>query len=253
MDGHGSVRITRDAPCVGAWRLVLDDPQHANAMSPQLVRDLHDAVDTAIAGGAHTVVFASSGRRFSAGFDLSDIETVDDSELQARFDAIETLLERVRRAPAVTIALVGGPALGAGADLVAACDYRIGSDDAKLGFPGIRFGVILGTRHLAGLLGGQRARELLLEGTIVDAQRAVEIGLLSERRDVVDFDARTDEIAARAVALDRNALDALLRLTRAPASDADLAELRRSTSIPGLAERMRAHARRVLPARKGST
>ncbi|MGH7685170.1 MAG: hypothetical protein ACREMT_12565, partial [Vulcanimicrobiaceae bacterium] len=87
---------------------------------------------------------------------------------------------------------------------------------------------------------------------ILDAQRALEIGLLSERRDVGDFDARVDAITAHAGALDRSALDALLRLTRTAPSDIDLAELRRSTSIPGLAERMRAHARRVLPTRKGS-
>jgi enoyl-CoA hydratase len=246
------VRVARDAPCAGAWQLVLDDPEHANAISPRLVRDLHGALEDAISGGAHTVVLSSSGRRFCAGFDLSDIETVEDAELRERFESIEALLERIRRAPAVTIALVRGPALGAGADIVAACDYRIGSDDARLGFPGIRFGVILGTRHLAGLLGEQRARELLLEGRIVDAATALEIGLLSERCTPEDFDARVAAIAGHAAALDRNALEALLRLTRMPPSEVDMQELKRSTSTPGLAERMRAHARRVLPARKGS-
>lgn len=246
------VRIARDVPRSGAWQVVLDDPERANAVSPGLVQQLQDALDDAIANGAQSIVLSSSGRRFCAGFDLSDIETADDNELRERFEAIEALLERFRRAPAVTIALVAGPALGAGADLVAACDYRIGTDDARLGFPGIRFGVILGTRHLAGLLGGQRARELLLEGRIVDAATAHEIGLLSERCPADRFEARVDEITAHAAALDPNALEALLRLTRMPASDVDLAELNRSTSRPGLAERMRAHARRALPARKGS-
>ncbi len=246
------VRVARDVPCSGAWRLVLDDPEHANALSPRLVSALRDAFDDAIASGAHSVVLAGSGSRFCAGFDLSDIETVSDADLRQRFEAIEALLERVRRAPAVTIALVSGAALGAGADLVAACDYRIGSGDARLGFPGIRFGVILGTRHLAGLLGGQRARGLLLEGRILDATAAVEIGLLTECCAPEAFDARVADIAGHAAALDRGALEALLRLTRAPSSEIDLTELSRSTSKPGLADRMRAHARRVLPARKGS-
>lgn len=246
------VRVERDAPRQGAWRVVLDDPDHANAVSVRLVRDLHEALESAIAGGAHSIVLASSGKRFCAGFDLSDIETVGDAELRTRFDAVEALLECVRRAPAVTVALVTGPALGAGADLVAACDYRIGTSDARLGFPGIRFGVILGTRHLAGLLGGQRAREMLLEGRIVDASQARDAGLLSELCEVQDLDARVASICDRAADLDRNALEALLRLTRMPPSTSDLEELRRSTSRPGLAERMRAHARRVLPARKGS-
>lgn len=245
------VRVERDAPCEGAWRLVLDDPDRANAMSTALVRDLREALDVAIAAHAHSIVLQSSGRRFCAGFDLSDIETVDDHELRERFDAVEAVLETVRRAPAVTIAVVAGPALGAGADLVAACDYRLGSGDARLGFPGIRFGVILGTRHLAGLLGGQRAREMLLEGRIVDAARARELGLLSELCSSDAFDSRVSEICHCAAALDREALTALLRLTRMPPSESDLAELRRSTSRSGLAERMRAHARRVLPARKG--
>lgn len=246
------VGVARDVPRSGTWQLVLDDPEHANAVSPQLVRQLDAALKEAIANGAHSIVLSSSGRRFCAGFDLSDIDAVEDDELRERFEAVEALLERVRRAPAVTIALVAGPALGAGADLVAACDYRIGTDDARLGFPGIRFGVILGTRHLAGLLGGQRARELLLEGRIIDAAAALEIGLLSERCTQDRFAARVDEITAHAATLDRNALETMLRLTRAPASESDLAELNRSTSRPGLAERMRAHARRVLPARKGT-
>jgi enoyl-CoA hydratase len=226
--------------------LTLDDPQSANALSPALVSRLQAALDAACAHNARALVFTSSSRSFCAGFDLRDADRADDPALRERFAALERLLESVRRAPALTLASVRGPALGAGADLVAACDYRLGTAEARFGFPGIRLGVILGTRHLRGLVGGQRAREILLEGKTLDAEQALAAGLLSDLCPPERLDGRIDEILAHSRALDEEALRALLRLTREAASERDLEELLRSTARPGLADRVRAHAHRVL-------
>ena len=118
-----------------------------------------------------------------------------------------------------------------------------------LGVPGIALRRHLGTRHLAGLIGGQRARETLVEGKILDAGAAHACGLLSELCEPDRLDARVEELLARSTDFDPETLRTLLRLTRQSSSASDMEELMRSTARKGLAERMRAHTRKVLPAK----
>ena len=238
------LRIEQDAPRVGCWRLVLDDPSHANALSSELVGCLHGVLHAAFDREVRTIVIASSSERFCAGADLGDAEHLDDDTLRDRFGALEDLLETVRRAPALTIAVVRGAAFGAGADLVAACDYRLGTAKARLAFPGSRFGVVLGTRQLAAVVGKQAAREILVEGKSLDAQAAARCGLLSELCGEDAIETRVESIAERSEALDAPTLRAVLRLTRELPSERDRAELTQSTWRAGLAERLRQHARR---------
>ena len=238
------LRIEQDAPRPGAWRLVLDDPLRANALSPALVGCLQAALHTAFERDARSIVITSSSERFCAGADLGGAESLDDEALRDRFSALEDLLETVRRAPALTIAVVRGAALGAGADLVASCDYRLGTATARLAFPGSRFGVVLGTRQLAAVVGRQAAREILVEGKSLDAQAAAGCGLLSELCEEAAIDTRVDNIVHSSEAIDAPTLRAVLRLTRELPSERDRAELLQSTWREGLAERLREHARR---------
>jgi enoyl-CoA hydratase/carnithine racemase len=239
------LRVEQDAPRAGSWRLVLDDPLRANALSPRLVERLQTSLHAAFASDARAIILDSSSERFCAGSDLGDIGRLTDSELRERFGALEDLLETIRRAPALTIAVVRGAALGAGADLVASCDYRIGMGGARLAFPGSRFGVVLGTRHLAAVVGRQLAREILVEGKMLDAQAANDCGLLSELCAEDTVTGRVDEILRRSETLDIVTLRAILRLTRDARSERDRTELLRSTWRDGLAERMREHAHRT--------
>jgi enoyl-CoA hydratase/carnithine racemase len=243
------LRVERDVPRAGTWRLVLDDTARANALSPHLVASLQASLHAAFATDARAIILDSAGERFCAGIDLADIDRLDDVQLRERFGALEDLLETLRRAPALTIAVVRGPALGAGADLVASCDYRIGTSGARLAFPGSRFGVVLGTRHLATLVGGQVAREILVEGRMLDAQAAAGCGLLSSLSTEAEIAQRVDDILRGCEALDTATLRAILPLTRDAPSQRDRAELLRSVWRDGLAERMRDHARRARDAR----
>ena len=244
------IRVERDHPRAGCWRLVLDDPANANALSPILVARLDEAIRDALAADARAIVLDSSSERFCGGFALRDAGDVADADLRARFEAIEALLESVRRAPALTIAAVRGAALGAGADLVAACDYRIGTPAARFAFPGSRFGVVLGTRHLGALLGRQAALEILVEGKTLDAETALRHGLLSERCDDGGVDARIEAIIENAATIDPDTLRAMLRLVRDVPSARDRDELVVSVSRAGFGERVREHARRVREARE---
>ena len=244
------IRVERDHPRAGCWRLLLDDPSNANALSPALVARLDEALRGALAAGARAIVFDSSSERFCAGFALRDVDDVTDAELRSRFEALEALLESVRRAPALTIATVRGAALGAGADLVAACDYRIGTAAARFAFPGSRFGVVLGTRHLAGLLGRQAALEILVEGSALDADAALRCGLLSDLCSDDAVSVRVEAILEGCEAIDAKTLRALLRLVRDVASPRDRDELVASVSHEGFTARVREHARRMREARE---
>src|SRR5579864_6383807 len=239
------LRVERDVPRAGTWRLVLDDATRANALSPRLVSSLQASLHAAFASDARAIVLDSSGERFCAGSDLADIDRLDDADLRERFGAIEDLLETLRRAPTLTIAVVRGAALGAGADLVASCDYRIGTSGARLAFPGSRLGVVLGTRHLAGVVGRQLAREILVEGRMLDAQAAAACGLLSSLCAEGEVAQRVDDILRGSEALDIATLCAILALTRDVPSGRDRSELLRSVWREGLAERVREHAGRA--------
>lgn len=240
------VLVERDSPRAGVWRVILNDPGHANALTPDLVAQLETACHAAFDADARVVIMESSSGRFCAGSDLSDVDAATERDLRARFGALEDLLETVRRAPALTIAIVRGVAFGAGADLVTSCDYRLGTGAARFAFPGNRFGLMLGTRHLATVVGRQRAREILVEGQTLDADNAVACGLLSTLCDgdraVTD---RLEAILDGAAGLDLPTLQALLRLTRDTGSERDRAELLTSTWREGLASRIGKHAERT--------
>ena len=86
-------------------------------------------------------------RHFAAGFDLGGLAAETDATLAHRFLRIGLLLERLYAAPYVTVAVAEGAAVGAGADLVLACDHRLVAPAVRLRFPGSAFGVVLGAHR----------------------------------------------------------------------------------------------------------
>ncbi|MCW2812546.1 MAG: hypothetical protein JWN84_1, partial [Nocardioides sp.] len=133
----------------GAARLVLDRPGRANALDAATVERLHDELDAAERTGAGAVVLEARGRAFCGGLDLSDIDAETDATLLHRLVRVQLLLERLQHSPALTVAVVEGAAVGAGADLVLACAVRLALPHASLRFPGPGFGAVLGTARLA--------------------------------------------------------------------------------------------------------
>src|SRR3954454_11649306 len=99
------------------WTLTLDRPRRANALSADLVEALHSALDEAERERPEALVLRGSARHFAAGFDLTDLERETDATLAHRFLRIGLLLERLATAPYLTVAVAGGAAVGAGADL----------------------------------------------------------------------------------------------------------------------------------------
>jgi len=220
-------------------QLTLNRPAKANALSAPLVEALIDAVDYACTDGTRLLVVEGAGNHFCAGFDFTHYEQQSEGDLALRFIRIEILLQALHHAPFETLALAHGKIFGAGADLVAACGLRIATSATTFRMPGLRFGVVLGTRRLAYRIGADRARAILSESRTFDAHEARDIGFvteISEQQWWTDIVRRT---RAHAEQLAPAAAAALHRQTTPDTRADDLASLARSVATPGIKERIR--------------
>ena len=234
-----------------AWaRISLNRPQVGNALGPSMVDELDRAVDRAHDAAARMIVFEGTGKHMCTGFDLSELDKCSDGDLLLRFVRIEHLLQKIYASPVVTVAIGSGRVYGAGADIFAACDRRIGLPDASFAFPGSGFGLILGTRRLAARIGHDTARRILLEGAELPVETAAEIGLVTDRCSVADAEDLLPRIAVTAARLDPITVAALHAKTISRDDDADLAALVKSASRPNLRERIEAYRQRTMATRK---
>ncbi len=162
---------------IGVIRL---DRPPVNALNRELVSDIADAVGEAGHPSLRAVVI-TGGDHFAAGADIKEFgavfESDDEDELAADLGLVVSRLERLDKP---TIAAVTGFALGGGLELAMGADFRYLAEDAKVGQPEIKLGIIPGaggTQRLVRLVGWQRAKELVFSGRMVDAAEALSLGL----------------------------------------------------------------------------
>ena len=184
-----TVRIDRPNPDVAV--VTLDRPDRLNAMSFELVDDLHAALDTIHADNScRVVILTGAGRGFCAGLDLKSFGSasvttgLSGSRAGLRSQAhIAALVPHVQSIQQPVIAAVNGPAYGGGFALACACDIRVASTSARMGVQFIKVGVSgcdIGISYtLPRLIGAARAHELLLTARDVDAEEALHIGLVA--------------------------------------------------------------------------
>lgn len=220
--------------------LTLNRPEKMNALCASLVEALLAQVSAAYTDGTRLLVMRGAGSNFSAGFDMGGFEKQSEGDLVLRFIRIEQLLQAVRYAPFDTLALASGKNFGAGVDLVCACARRVATSDATFRMPGLRFGLVLGTRLFAQRVGAERAREVLQVSQTFGAAEALEWGFLRLVTEA-GFPGVVEEAEAAAAALSPQAAERLHRVTAPDTRDADLAELVRSASEPGLKMRIAAY------------
>lgn len=151
---------------------------------------------------------------FCAGADLKQVRAhIDASHGPDRMyeyvASIQSLYRRIEQLPQVTLAEIGGAAMGGGLELALACDLRIAADDAKLGLPEARLGLIPGaggTQRLTRLCGRSVAAQLILGAEVVSGSVARELGIVHWAVAQPDLPAKADEIARRVAALPASAL-----------------------------------------------
>lgn len=222
----------------GRWTFTLDRPEKRNALSHDLVEALIEGVEAAHQEGVPLLVFRGSGKNLSAGFDFTGYETQSEGDLVLRLIRIETLLQRVAGFPALTVGLAHGRNFGAGVDLFAACKLRYSTPDASFRMPGLKFGLVLGTRRFRNIVGAGKAMSILGTARPFNADEALHVGFVTSLAPDSEWPAILSEAEAAASVLDGETRAALYGALDVNDADTDMAALVRSASRPGLKQRI---------------
>ena len=220
------------------WTIVMNRPGKLNALSAELVDALSDAFDEAAATGVPLVALRGEGRCLSAGFDMTGVEQQSEGDLLLRFVRIELLLQRIAALPCLTVAFAQGRNFGAGVDLFAVCKVRVATPDATFRMPGLKFGLVLGTRRFAEIVGKENARRMLETSATFDTTEAARIGFVEHVADVAQWPDVMAAAGMRASALPPKARGLLHEALSDGKQDIDLAALVRSAAEAGIGKRI---------------
>jgi enoyl-CoA hydratase/carnithine racemase len=162
--------------------ITLNRPEAANALSLQMLYELHEAISgIRFDKTTRCVVITGAGDKvFCAGADLKERSGMDPVQVRQTVALIRQNINDLEALPQPVIAAVNGAAFGGGTELALACDIRVASDTAKFGLTETTLGIIPGaggTQRLPRLIGKGRAKELIFTGRRIDAAEAQAIGL----------------------------------------------------------------------------
>ena len=237
---HG--KLVLDYPADAVARLRLNNPEKRNPLDHEVLDALATALPSLDRGiEIRCVVITGTGRAFSAGYDIGAIpaESFERDAEALVAHPFQAAMEAVSAHPYPVVAAVNGHCLGGGLELAVRCDLRVCAAGAKLGMPPAKLGLIYGHTGLErfiDVIGVAATRDLFLTGRTVDAERALQIGLVG---DVV----ADDEIESAGVELagliagnapvstkgNKRAIEMLARFDRlTPEQERELIELRES-------------------------
>ncbi len=159
--------------------ITINRPDKRNALNYEVLSGLSNSLNELVREGkARVIILTGAGdMAFSAGMDLVFVNSQRDKADKALADALNSLLD----CPIPIIARIQADALGAGCDITTTCDFRIASDNARMGIPPVKFGWVYypqSIQRLINLIGVPYTKELFLTARFVPAARAKEIGLL---------------------------------------------------------------------------
>jgi enoyl-CoA hydratase len=200
----------------GVTTLTLTRPP-VNAISEEWVAAFEAKLDELARGPRFTVLHIRSEQKvFCAGADLKEVQARMDApdgpdRMYAYVAGIQRLYFRIEALPQVTLAEIGGAAMGGGFELALACDLRIAANEAKIGLPEVRLGLIPGaggTQRLTRLCGPALASRLILGAEILDGAAAASLGVVHWVVPRVELAQRAAETARRIAGLPAAALAA---------------------------------------------
>lgn len=177
----------------GLVRYVTIQRPPVNALSAREYQGLREAFTACT--DARVCVLRGSGPTFCSGQDLVEAAGLDDSQVGPHLAAAGAAIAAVARSPLPLVAVVGGPAVGAGALLICLADVIVMSDKAWLSFPEARHGLPVGLSLLSRLVPARLAGQLLATGDRIFAQRLSTLGVVDHLVDA----GRLDEVAAEVV------------------------------------------------------
>jgi len=180
--------------------VTLDRPMALNALNGETLGELESVFEEVAGDAAIRVVLLSGagGRAFAAGADIRELAAVASEEARAFSLRGQGVFRRIEALGKPVIACIQGFALGGGCELAMACTLRLAADDARLGQPEVKLGIIPGyggTQRLPRLVGRGAALKMLLSGAMIDAREALRIGLVDEVVPVTDLMTRAEALA----------------------------------------------------------
>jgi enoyl-CoA hydratase/carnithine racemase len=215
------VEVRADGPVAV---VTLRREEKLNALSTAVEAALGEAIGRPEVRAARAVIITGGGRAFSAGADVSEMRAPAPADIVAYYRATGVVYERVAALPMPTIAAIAGWCLGGGLELALACDFRIAERGARLGLPEVGIGILPssgGTHRLVRLVGAARAKELVLLGERIDAERAAALGVVTEAVPdgaaldrALEIARRLAELPPLAVAVAKQAVDAMADASR---------------------------------------
>src|SRR5450432_3984501 len=185
--------------------VTVNRPKVLNALNMATMEELRAAFhDIKNDVGVRVVIFTGAGEKaFIAGADISELakqDAVTGKEYTHRGQNVLNLIENLGKP---VIACINGFALGGGCDIALACTMRLAGENAKLGQPEVKLGIIPGyggSQRLPRLVGKGIAMQMVLTGEMISAQEALRIGLVNEIVPAVELMARAEAIAAKIAA-----------------------------------------------------
>jgi enoyl-CoA hydratase len=197
----------------------LNRPEARNAIDRAMVDELHAVCDD-LERSPRILLVAGGGGVFAGGADIAELR--DRTPADALEGINSRLFDRIAHLPMPVIAVVDGWALGGGAELAYAADFRIASDRARFGSPEPSLGIVPAagaTWRLPRLVGEPLAKQMLLAGRIIGADEAYAAGLVTSVHASEALDAAADALADRIAALDPLAVRHTKRLLDDPTDD----------------------------------
>ena len=185
--------------------LTVNRPKVLNALNMATMEELRAAFhDIKNDSAIRVVIFTGSGEKaFIAGADIGELskqDAITGKEYTHRGQNVLNLIENLGKP---VIACLNGFALGGGCEIAMACTMRLASDNAKLGQPEVKLGIIPGyggTQRLPRLVGKGIAMQMVLAGELITAQEAHRIGLVNEVTTPTELIPRAEAIAAKIIA-----------------------------------------------------
>jgi len=168
----------------GILHVKLNRPEKRNAVSPQVVKDIQQCfAEVASRPSVQAVLLSGEGKGFSAGTDLNSFQAGDAQVIRKFVRGFQSAFTEIELCEKAVIALIHNFCYGAALEIVLACDMRICTPDATFNIPEVNMGMVPdggGSQRLPRVIGLGRAKELILTGKTIDAQKAERWGLVNE-------------------------------------------------------------------------
>ena len=199
-----SFRLIKTEKNNNIFNIILNDEKHQNTLSEEMINELSEVFEMAESDNEIKVIILSSiGKVFCAGHNLKDLNSKrsenDNGEhyYKKLFQMCSELMISINKHSKPVIAMIDGIATAAGCQLISSCDLAYSSENSQFATPGVNIGLFCSTPMvpLSRTVGKKQAMEMLLTGDLIDAKKALSIGLINNVFDTEKLEENVLKIA----------------------------------------------------------